>query len=98
MSRQTPRILSALALLGAALALTACAGPGHRAFFEQLTVAGSAQPVLSMQGYVISSAQEEQQQSLVAAGVCLQARRWKLPTAREMNKLSSKGAHGINSG
>lgn len=47
-----------LCAVGAALALVACAGPGHRAFTQQLSVHSSS-PVLSVQGYVLTHAQEE---------------------------------------
>lgn len=49
----------AVLIAGAAWTLTACAGPGHRAFVDQLSVQGTA-PVLSVQGYVVRSAQDEQ--------------------------------------
>jgi quinol monooxygenase YgiN len=49
----------ALLIAGAALTLGACAGPGHRAFMDQLSVQGTA-PVLSVQGYVVRSARDEQ--------------------------------------
>ena len=48
----------ALVLASFAIALSACAGPGHRAFADQLT-ASNAAPVLSVQGYVITNAEDE---------------------------------------
>lgn len=48
----------ALLLAGATLALSACAGPGHRAFMDQLSTPSTA-PVLSVQGYVVTSAADE---------------------------------------
>lgn len=55
MLTQWPRFLLTA---GAALTLSACAGPGHRAFMDQLSVPSTV-PVLSVQGYVVNSAEEE---------------------------------------
>jgi quinol monooxygenase YgiN len=49
----------AVLIAGAALTLSACAGPGHNAFMDQLSVQGTV-PVLSVQGYVVRNAQDEQ--------------------------------------
>lgn len=49
----------ALVLSAAALILSGCAGPGHRDFERQLYWQGTA-PVLSVQGYVIDSADAAQ--------------------------------------
>lgn len=45
-------------IASAVLTLAACAGPGHHAFQNQLSVQGTA-PVLSVQGYVVRNAQDE---------------------------------------
>jgi hypothetical protein len=48
-----------LCLTIVALTLSACAGPGHRSFVKQLSWQGST-PVLSVQGYVINTAEDEE--------------------------------------